>query len=134
MLTEYSATLFDFAPVEARAVVAAFDGGAITSDAGALLTGRDDRTIHPVDRLAACFPDHRCPGLIEHEVSTSVGQRVFSPAPGYEDLNDDDHLHMTRHADPGRPVAGTPCRLRTGGGQVDAEPAGAQPFAAGQAS
>ena len=41
MPTECSPTLFDFAPVEGRAVVAAFDGGAITSDAGALLLGAD---------------------------------------------------------------------------------------------
>jgi hypothetical protein len=31
--------LFGFAPVEGREVVAAFDAGAITSDAGALLLG-----------------------------------------------------------------------------------------------
>jgi hypothetical protein len=33
----------EFAPVEGHAVVAAFDGGAITSDAGALLLGAADR-------------------------------------------------------------------------------------------
>ena len=37
MPTECNPTLFEFAPVEGRQVVAAFDGGAITSDAGALL-------------------------------------------------------------------------------------------------
>jgi hypothetical protein len=92
MLTEYSATLFDFAPVEARAVVAAFDGGAITSDAGGLLLGATDRAISLVDRFATCFTDHRCADLIEHEVSTLVGQRVFGIALGYEDLNDHDQL------------------------------------------
>ena len=35
MLTECHPELFGFAPVEGREVVAAFDGGAITSDAGA---------------------------------------------------------------------------------------------------
>ena len=39
MLTECNPMLFDFAPVEGGQVVAAFDGGAITSDAGALLLG-----------------------------------------------------------------------------------------------
>jgi hypothetical protein len=39
MRTECSPTLFAFAPVEGRAVVAGFDGGAITSDASALLLG-----------------------------------------------------------------------------------------------
>ena len=39
------AELFEFAPVEGRAVVASFDGGTITSDAGALLLGEADRAI-----------------------------------------------------------------------------------------
>jgi hypothetical protein len=39
MQTECSADLFGFARVESRAVVAAFDGGKMTSDAGALLLG-----------------------------------------------------------------------------------------------
>jgi hypothetical protein len=36
MHTECSADLFDFTPVEGRKVVAAFDGGQMTSDAGAM--------------------------------------------------------------------------------------------------
>ena len=39
MRTECSPALFELAPVESRAVVAGFGGGAITSDAGALLFG-----------------------------------------------------------------------------------------------
>src|SRR5947207_10409905 len=83
---------FGFEPVEGRAVVAAFDAGAITSDAGALLLGATDRAIRMMDRLASCFHDVRCPELIEHEVVTLVGQRVFGIALGYEDLNDHDEL------------------------------------------
>ena len=57
MLTESSAQLFEFAAVDRRAVVAGFDGGAITSDAGALLLGAADPAIGLVDRLAGCFID-----------------------------------------------------------------------------
>ncbi len=39
MPTECSPSRFEFAPVETERVVAGFDGGAITSDAGALLLG-----------------------------------------------------------------------------------------------
>jgi hypothetical protein len=92
MPTECSPDLFGFARVEGRAVVASFDGGAITSDAGALLLGATDRAIHLVDRFASCFRDARSPDLIEHEVRTLVGQRVFGLALGYEDLNDHDEL------------------------------------------
>jgi hypothetical protein len=92
MPTECSAELFEFAPVERREVVANFEGGAITSDAGALLLGATDRAIGMVDRFAACFIDHRSQELIEHRVSTLIGQRVFGIALGYEDLNDHDEL------------------------------------------
>ena len=54
-------------------MVAAFDAGAITSDAGALLLGATDRAIRMMDRLASCFHDVRSPELIEHQVVTLVG-------------------------------------------------------------
>lgn len=94
MPTECSADLFGFAPVEGRAVVAGFDGGSMTSDAGALLLGAADRVIGLVDRFAGCFTDRRCAELIEHEVRTLVGQRVFGVALGYEDLIDHDELRF----------------------------------------
>ena len=92
MPTECSAKPMGFAPVEAAAVVADFDGGAITSDAGALLLGATDRAIGLVERFAACFADGRAAERIEHEVATLVGQRVFGIALGYEDLVDHDQL------------------------------------------
>jgi hypothetical protein len=92
MPTDCSAELFDFAPVNGRAVVAGFDGGAITSDAGALLLGATDRAIRLVARFAGCFIDRRKPELVEHLVPTLIGQRVFGIALGYEDINDHDDL------------------------------------------
>jgi hypothetical protein len=92
MPTECSATLFEFAPVEGRRVVASFDGGAITSDAGGMLLGETDRAIRLTARFAACFTDARTPELVEHQVSTMVLQRVVGIALGYEDLNDHDDL------------------------------------------
>ena len=92
MPTECNLELFDFARVEGRAVVAAFDGGRITSDAGALLLGATDRVIGLTRRLAACFTDGRNPKLIEHDVATLVMQRVVGIALGYEDLIDHDEL------------------------------------------
>jgi hypothetical protein len=92
MPTECSPDLFGFARVEGRAVVAGFDGGAITTDAGGLLLGATDRAIRLVDRFASCFKDARSAAYVEHEVRTLVGQRVFGLAMGYEDLNDHDTL------------------------------------------
>ncbi len=92
MPTECNPMLFDFARVEGRAVVAAFDGGRLTSDAGALLLGAADRVIGLTRRLAACFTDARNPRLVEHAVETLVMQRVVGIALGYEDLIDHDDL------------------------------------------
>ena len=92
MPTECNPNLFAFAPAEGRRVVASFDGGAITSDAGALLLGATDRVLGLTRRLAACFKDSRDPAYIEHTVETLVMQRVVGIALGYEDLNDHDQL------------------------------------------
>ena len=92
MPTECNAESFDFGTVEGRCVEAAFDGGLVTSDAGALLLGATDRAIRMMDRFASCFHDERRHEWIEHEVATLVGQRVFGIALGYEDLNDHDEL------------------------------------------
>src|SRR5690242_309623 len=61
MPTECNPNLFAFAPAEGRPVVASFDGGAITSDAGALRLGATDRMLGLTRRLAACFKDSRDP-------------------------------------------------------------------------
>jgi hypothetical protein len=96
MPTECSAPALEFTGFSGRSVVAAFDGGAITSDAGALLLGETDRATGLVERFSACFKDRRRPDLIEHEVGRLVMQRVFGIALGYEDLIDHDHLRHDR--------------------------------------
>jgi hypothetical protein len=56
------------------------------------LLGATDRAIGMMTRFAACFHETRRADLIEHEVVTLVGHRVFAIALGYEDLNDHDDL------------------------------------------
>jgi hypothetical protein len=84
--------LFGFAPVEGRKVEAGFDGGTMTSEAGAMLLGATDKQIGLIERFAGCFTDYRDADLIEHTVPRLVGQRVFGIALGYEDLIDHDQL------------------------------------------
>ncbi|MDA8347794.1 MAG: IS1380 family transposase [Pseudomonadota bacterium] len=92
MRTECNPEQLRFSCVGRRQVVAAFDGGTVSSDAGALLLGRADEAIGLIDRLAGCFIDERRADLIEHTVRTLIGQRVFGIALGYEDLNDHEQL------------------------------------------
>jgi len=92
MPTQCNPDQFDFARADGRAVVASFDGGAITSDAGALLLGATDRVLGLTRRLAACFKDSRNRAYTEHAVETLVMQRIVGIALGYEDLNDHDQI------------------------------------------
>lgn len=92
MQTQCNAEQLEFSCVERRRVMAAFDGGRVSSDAGALLLQRTDQAIGLIDRLAQCFLDRRDPDRIEHSVRTLIGQRVFGMALGYEDLNDHEQL------------------------------------------
>jgi hypothetical protein len=92
MQTECSANGIDFGRAGGRRVVADFDGGMVSSDAGALLLGDTDRAIRLLDRFAACFRDGRHPAYVLHDVRTLVAQRVFGLALGYEDLVDHDEL------------------------------------------
>jgi len=94
MPTECNSLLFEFEPVERRQVVAAFDGGQVTTDAGTLLLARTDRAIRLIDRFAGCFGDDRVAELVEHPLHVLVGQRVVGIALGYEDLLDHDQLRF----------------------------------------
>ena len=91
MPTECTPKRFEFEAVARRAVVACFDGGDITSNAGALLLGQVDRGLGLMRRFAACFTDRRDPRFVEHQVETLVGQRIFGLALGYEDLVEPGH-------------------------------------------
>ena len=92
MPTDCNPQLFDFEAVERKTVVAAFDGGAMTSNAGALLLGQLDHGLGLIRRFAECFTDRRDPRFVEHRLETLLGQRIFGLALGYEDLNDHDEL------------------------------------------
>ena len=91
-MTECTQSSFSFAALYRREIVAEFDGGDITTDAGGLLLREIDRRLNLTQRMAACFTDYRRPELVEHTVPELVAQRVYGLALGYEDLNDHDQL------------------------------------------
>jgi len=92
MMTECTQTSFAFHDLGRRKVVARFDGGKITSDAGGLLLRETERLTGIIRQFAAGFTDHRDPDLIEHPVEDLIAQRIYGLALGYEDLNDHDDL------------------------------------------
>lgn len=106
-MTECNQETFDFHSLQRRKIVGRFDGGNITSDAGALLLRETELRTKIVAQFAACFKDYRDQELIEHTVAQMVAQRVYGLALGYEDLNDHDQLRadpllavLVDHPDP----------------------------------
>lgn len=75
-----------------RQVVARFNGGSVTSDAGGLLLREVEAKFHFIDQFTACFTDHRDPDRIEHTLPELLKQRIFALCLGYGDLNDHDRL------------------------------------------
>jgi|SRR5215510_1109713 len=91
-MTECTQSEFQFAAHISRQVVARFDGGTMTTDAGGLLLRETDQRLNLLPRLAQCFVDRRSPVLVKHTVQELVSQRVYGLALGYEDLNDHEQL------------------------------------------
>jgi len=92
MHTQCNRKSLGFHPAGRREVVARFNGGTITSEAGGLLLREVERLTGIIRQFARCFTDHRDAERIEHLVEELVAQRVYALCLGYEDLNDHDDL------------------------------------------
>jgi len=92
---------FGFPAVCRKKVVAAFDGGRISSDGGVMLLGAAERRIGIAATLAPLIADPRNPALVTHSVADILRARMLAIACGYEDGDDLDHLRT----DPGFKLA-----------------------------
>jgi len=81
-----------FANLKGKKVQAHFDGGTVTSDAGALFLREVDRRTGVIDRVVAALRDWRDPRYVVHSLSDLIRQRIFQIALGYEDADDADTL------------------------------------------
>jgi Transposase DDE domain group 1 len=81
-----------FPPIPGYTVRADFDGGALSSDFGALLLRGIDRQIGLTARLAAAVRDKRHPSYIDHPLRDLFAQRIYQIASGYADGNDANSL------------------------------------------
>ncbi|MCH6570465.1 MAG: IS1380 family transposase, partial [Acidobacteria bacterium] len=75
-----------------RKVVARFDGGRLSSDAGLVCVWALDQQQRLTEDFAACIRDVRDGRYIRHEISEMATQRSFQIVAGYEDCNDADSL------------------------------------------
>ena len=81
-----------FPPVAGQTLRADFEGGALSSDFGALLLRGVDRQIGLTERLAAAIHDQRHQSYIDHPLRDLLAQRIYQIASGYADANDANHL------------------------------------------
>lgn len=101
-----------------RPIVAQFDGGRISSDAGLLpLRQFDDR--HDLTRTwAAALSDSRPPERTQHTPQALFTQRLYQIVAGYEDANDasllrhDPIFQLLVDASPGQPLSSQPTLSR----------------------
>jgi hypothetical protein len=92
---------FGFPAIDRKRVVAAFDGGRLTSDGGVLLLAEAERQLGLCDRLAAQISDPRDPSRVIHPLADILRARILAIACGYEDADDLDQLRR----DPGFKLA-----------------------------
>ena len=81
---------FDFHP--RKVVVADFNGGLISSDAGLLPIGQLDQRLGWAGAVADILHDPRQAGKVEHMLPAIVRQRLFGLIAGYADANDHTRL------------------------------------------
>ncbi len=79
---------WSFPSCKSRQIHAAFDGGAVSSDGGALLLRAADRKLGLSAALAAALHDPRRQASCDHSQKVMLRQRIYGLALGYEDLND----------------------------------------------
>lgn len=119
-MTECNRQSLLFSSLNSQKIMANFDGGRLTSDAGGLLLREADRQLGLIRRLAECIPDPRNPLMTVHDQQTMLAQRIFGIALGYEDLNDQDTLRedplfsvlAEKKPDPDEPLASSPTLCR----------------------
>ena len=107
---------FGFPAIDCKTVVAAFDGGRITSDGGVLLLGAVEQRLGIASKLARLIADPRNPAFVTHSIDDILRARILAIACGYEDADDLDHLRT----DPAFKLACN--RLPDSGGDLCSQP------------
>ena len=84
---EYQINL-SFGKQKGKEIIADFNGGQITSDAGLLLLSSINQKYHITERISQSLSDQRDQRYTTYETEELISQRLFQSACGYEDCND----------------------------------------------
>lgn len=91
-MTNCTTKNISFSPYKSKKIIANFNGGDVTSDAGALLLREIDKKLSFTEILAKNISDERDKRYVNHSVKSMLTQRIYGLVLGYEDLNDHDTL------------------------------------------
>ncbi len=83
---------FNLGNLQGKQIIANFEGGRITSDAGIVLMAELDKKLGLTARFAKCFRDYRHSSYVDYSVYELLAQRVYGIVLGYEDVNDHEKL------------------------------------------
>jgi hypothetical protein len=100
-MSDTTTETFGFPAIGRKKLIAAFDGGRLTSDGGVMLLAAVERDMGIAERFAGLIADPRNPAFITHSVADILRARMLAIACGYEDADDLDHLR----SDPGFKLA-----------------------------
>ncbi len=81
-------------PVSGKRIVAHFDGGLLSSDAGVLVLGEIEQGRRVAERLATCVVGPRVPELVTYGLADIIRFRPLMIAAGHEDDNDANSLRV----------------------------------------
>jgi hypothetical protein len=91
-MEENTQLALEFPSVKGKQVIADFDGGVVTSDAGLVFLRETERSVRIIDRLTKSITDSRRQSHTRHKMRELLTQRVMQIACGYEDADDSDTL------------------------------------------
>ena len=91
-MTQNTKQMMFFKAISHKKVIADFNGGDVSSDAGLLFIRESESQTGIIKRIADVLHDARHPSYIKHNIEQLLRQRAYQIASGYEDANDSDEL------------------------------------------
>lgn len=91
-MTQNTKQMILFKAISHKKVIADFNGGDVSSDAGLLFLKESESKNGIISRIANVLHDQRHPGYVKHDLEQLLRQRSYQIASGYEDANDSDEL------------------------------------------
>ena len=91
-MTQNTKQMMIFKVISHKKIVADFNGGNVSSDAGLLFFRESESKNGIINRVTNVLHDRRHSGYVKHNIEQLLRQRSYQIISGYEDANDSDEL------------------------------------------